>query len=44
MSNMNIVRPAGYSTTNITYWVLSAVNSLTNVSARANLEVKGTWK
>lgn len=44
MSNMNIVRPAGYSNTNITYWVISAVNSLTNVSVRANLEVKGTWK
>lgn len=44
MSNMNIVRPAGYSTENITYWVISAVNSLTNVSVRANLEVKGTWK
>lgn len=44
LGNMNIIRPAGYSTSKISYWVISAANNLTNVSIVANLEVKGTWK
>lgn len=44
LGNMNIVRPASYSTSKISYWVISAANNLTNVSIVANLEVKGTWK
>jgi hypothetical protein len=44
LGNMNIIRPAGYSTSKISYWVISAANNLTNISIVANLEVKGTWK
>lgn len=44
LANMNIIRPASKSNYKISYWAISAVNNLTNVSVFANLEVKGTWK